>query len=159
MGRLEIFMKILVDADACPVKEIIEAVAKEMLIPVVMFIDTSHILSSGYSEIVSVSKAPDAVDFALINRTARGDIVVTQDYGVAAMALGKGAYSIHPGGKLYTEGNIDVMLMERDIAKRQRRAGERIKGHSKKRTSEDDSRFAVAFEKLCIKAKESESQQ
>jgi uncharacterized protein YaiI (UPF0178 family) len=149
-------MRILVDADACPVKEIIETIAKEMMLPVVMFIDTSHILSSGYSEIVSVSKAPDAVDFALINRTARGDIVVTQDYGVAAMALGKGAYSIHPGGKIYTESNIDVMLMERDIAKRQRRAGERIKGHSKKRTPEDDSRFAAAFEKLCIKAKESE---
>lgn len=142
-------MKILVDADACPVKEIIEAVAERMQLPVTMFIDTSHILSSPYSEIISVSKAPDAVDFALINRTSRGDIVVTQDYGVAAMALGKGAFAIHPGGKLYTDNNIDVMLMERDIAKRCRRAGERVKGHTKKRTQEDDSRFAREFEKLC----------
>ena len=147
-------MRILVDADACPVKEIIESVAKEMKIPVIMLIDTSHILSSQYSEIISVSKAPDAVDFALINRTSKGDIVVTQDYGVAAMALGKGAYAIHPSGKIYTDRNIDVMLMERDIAKRCRRAGERVKGHSKKRTSEDDSRFAEALVRLCKKALE-----
>lgn len=147
-------MRILVDADACPVKEIIELVAERMQIPVVMFIDTSHILSSQYSEIVSVSKAPDAVDFALINRSERGDIVVTQDYGVAAMALGKGAYAIHPGGKLYTDSNIEVMLMERDLAKRCRRAGERIKGHSRKRTQEDDHRFQEAFIKLCQTALE-----
>lgn len=142
-------MRILVDADACPVKEIIEAVAQRYKLPVIMFIDTSHILSSGYSEIVSVSKAPDAVDFALINRTAKGDVVVTQDYGVAAMALGKGARAIHPGGKIYTDSNIDVMLMERDIAKKCRRSGERIKGHTRKRTAEDDSRFERAFEALC----------
>ncbi len=147
-------MKILVDADACPVKDIIESVAEEMQIPVIMLIDTSHILSSQYSEIISVSKAPDAVDFALINRTSKGDIVVTQDYGVAAMALGKGAYAIHPGGKIYSDSNIDVMLMERDIAKRCRRAGKRVKGHSKKRTSEDDSRFAGTFIMLCKKAME-----
>jgi uncharacterized protein len=145
-------MRILVDADACPVKEIIEVVAKKLQLPVVMFIDTSHILTSGYSEIISVSKAPDAVDFALINQTYKGDVVVTQDYGVAAMALGKGAHAIHPGGKIYTDYNIDVMLMERDIAKRCRRAGERIKGHNKKRTNEDDSRFEQAFEALCRKA-------
>jgi uncharacterized protein YaiI (UPF0178 family) len=79
-------MKILVDADACPVKNIIEKIARQYGLPVLMLIDTSHILASDYSEIILVSKAPDAVDFALINRTVRGDIVVTQDYGVAAMA-------------------------------------------------------------------------
>ncbi len=145
-------MRILVDADACPVKEIIEDVAERMQIPVVMLIDTSHILYSSYSEIISVSKAPDAVDFALINRTNKGDIVVTQDYGVAAMALGKGAYAIHPGGKIYTDKNIDVMLMERDITKRCRRAGERVKGHARKRTQEDDKRFLEAFIRVCKKA-------
>ena len=142
-------MKILVDADACPVKEIIEQTAIRYGIPVLMLIDTSHILTSDYSEIVMVSKAPDAVDFALINRATKGDIVVTQDYGVAAMALGKGAYAIHPGGKIYTDQNIDVMLMERDIAKKCRRAGERIGGHAKKRTNEDDARFAGIFNQLC----------
>lgn len=145
-------MKILVDADACPVKEIIEDIAEKYKIPVVMLIDTSHILFSDYSEIVSVSKAPDAVDFALINRTDKGDIVVTQDYGVAAMALGKGAYAIHQSGKEYTNQNIDQMLMERHIAMKARRAGERVKGHMKKRTSIQDKYFAEAFDILCKKA-------
>lgn len=145
-------MKILVDADACPVKDIIESIAAEWSLPVVMLTDTSHILFSEYSEIILVSKAPDAVDFALINRTSKGDVVVTQDYGVAAMALGKGAFAIHPGGKIYTDSNIEIMLMERDIAKRRRRAGDRIKGHTNRRTSADDARFAAAFSQLCQKA-------
>jgi len=147
-------MKILVDADACPVKEIIEKIAANLQIPVIMLIDTSHILTSKYSEIISVSKAPDAVDFALINRTNKGDIVVTQDYGVAAMALGKGAFAIHPGGKVYTDYNIDVLLLERDIAKNCRRAGERISGHAKKRTSADNNRFTDSFLLMCRKALE-----
>ncbi len=148
-------MKILVDADACPVKEIIEDIAKGFGIPVLMFIDTSHILSSLYSEIVVVSKAPDAVDFALINRTKRGDIVVTQDYGVAAMALGKGAYAIHQSGKLYTEDNIDLMLMERHIAMKNRRAGIRTGKNPKKRTNAENDSFMSSFYRLCKKVKES----
>lgn len=145
-------MKILVDADACPVRDIIEDAAKSLRIPVLMLTDTSHILDSDYSEIILVSKAPDAVDIALINRASRGDIVVTQDYGVAAMALGKGAYAIHPGGKLYTDNNIDILLMERDIARKARRAGERIKNHSGKRTAADNERFREAFIKICTNA-------
>ncbi len=145
-------MKILVDADACPVKDIIEEIAAEYGLPVMMLTDTSHILTSNYSEIILVSKAPDAVDFALINRTFRGDIVVTQDYGVAAMALGKRAYAIHPSGRVYSDSNIDVLLMERDIAKKCRRDGDRIKGHAKKRTNHDNERFAASFVQLCEKA-------
>jgi len=145
-------MKILVDADACPVKDIIERIARKLQIPVMMLIDTSHILDSDYSEIILVSKAPDAVDIALINRTRRGDVVVTQDYGVAAMALGKGAYAIHPGGKVYTDYNIDILLMERDLARKARRAGERMKNRSGKRTAADDERFLDAFTKLCERA-------
>jgi uncharacterized protein YaiI (UPF0178 family) len=83
-----------------------------------------------------------------------GDIVVTQDYGVAAMALGKGAYAIHPGGKIYTDSNIEVLLMERDIAKRCRRTGDHVKGHTKKRTQEDNNRFQEAFTRLCQRALE-----
>lgn len=146
-------MKILVDADACPVKEIIEKIAMEFHIPVMLLADTSHILSSSYSEIIMVSKAPDAVDFALINRTNRGDIVVTQDYGVAAMALGKGAYAIHQNGKVYNETNMDQMLMERHIAKKVRRVGSRISGNAKKRTNVEDERFATAFRRMCTMAR------
>jgi uncharacterized protein YaiI (UPF0178 family) len=147
-------MKILVDADACPVKHIIEQIARKQNIPVVMVIDTSHILESDYSEIVQVSKAPDAVDIALINRTTPGDIVVTQDYGVASMALGKRAYSINQNGRYYTEENIDMLMFERHISKKQRRAGNRT-GSIKKRTKEDDEHFEVAFLKLVNTAKDS----
>ncbi|WP_066714351.1 YaiI/YqxD family protein [Clostridium sp. Marseille-P299] len=143
-------MKILVDADACPVKKIIEKVAKEYQIPVTMFIDTSHELYSEYSEIVTVSKAPDAVDFALMNRAKKGDVVVTGDYGVAAMALSKGANAIHQGGMIYTNETIDRMLFERHLASVNRKSGKHgshMKG-PKKRTSNDDMRFETMFRKL-----------
>ena len=145
-------MKILVDADACPVKAIIEEVAKEYNIPVYMFVDTSHILSSDYSKIIVVSKAPDAVDFALFNNTQKGDIVVTQDYGVAAMALGKGAYAIHHNGREYLNEGINQMLMERHIAKKLRMAGGRVKGSTKRRSGKEDEGFRKCFQRLCNKA-------
>ncbi|WP_167955364.1 YaiI/YqxD family protein [Anaerosporobacter faecicola] len=141
-------MKILVDADACPVRLIIEKVAKELSIPVIMIIDTSHILESDYSEIVHVSKAPDAVDIALINRTNEGDIAVTQDYGVATMVLGKKGYAINQNGRVYTNENIDLLMFERHIAKKQRRAGVRTSS-IRKRTKEDNDRFEYSFRKLC----------
>lgn len=141
-------MKILVDADACPVKNIIEKVAKEFEIPVIMIIDTSHILESDYSEIVQVSKAPDAVDIALINRTNPGDIAVTQDYGVATMVLGKRAYAINQNGRIYSNDNIDLLMFERHIAKKQRRAGVRTSS-IRKRTREDDEHFEESFRRLC----------
>lgn len=144
-------MKILVDADACPVKDIIERVAKKYEISVIMVIDTSHILSSDYSEIIQVSQAPDAVDIALINRAAAGDIVVTQDYGVASMALGKRAYAINQNGKAYTEENIDLMMFERHLAKKQRRAGIHT-GTMKKRSKENDLLFETAFSQMCSQA-------
>ena len=144
-------MKILVDADACPVKTIIENVAKSLKIRVLMVIDTSHILEPGYCEIIQVSKAPDAVDIALINRTEPGDIVVTQDYGVATMALGKKAFAINQNGRYYTEDNIDLMLFERHLAGKQRRAGRRT-GSIKKRSKEDDLHFETAFLRLCSQA-------
>ncbi len=149
-------MKILVDADACPVKHIIERIAKEYRIPVIMVIDTSHILQSDYSEILQVSKAPEAVDIALINRTSAGDIVVTQDYGVASMALGKKAYAINQNGRYYTEDNIDRLMFERHIAKKQRKAGNKTSS-VKKRTKENDEHFEKSFLQLCLQLKEGSS--
>ena len=102
-------MKILVDADACPVKEIIEKVAKQKNIEVVMYIDSSHILSSDYSKIVTISKGRDAVDLALINDSEKGDVIVTQDYGVASLALGRSAYAIGNSGLIYDNNNIALM--------------------------------------------------
>ena len=148
-------MKIFVDADACPVVDIVEDIATKYNIPVTLLCDTNHVLTSDYSEVIVVGAGADAVDYKLISICHRGDIVVTQDYGVAAMALGKGAFAIHQLGKWYTNENIDQMLMERHLNKKARRASSRnhIKG-PRKRTNEDDQRFAESFEKLLLRAKE-----
>lgn len=146
-------MHIYIDADACPVVGITEDIATKYNIPVTLLCDTNHVLTSDYSEVIVVGAGADAVDYKLISICHRGDIVVTQDYGVAAMALGKGAFAIHQSGKWYTNENIDQMLMERHLNKKARRASSRnhIKG-PRKRTDEDDQRFAESFEKLLRKA-------
>ncbi len=142
-------MQVFVDADACPVVGIVEKISKEHNIPVTLLCDTNHVLSSDYSEVIIVGAGTDAVDYKLVSICQRVDIVVSQDYGVAAMALGKGAYAIHQSGKWYTNDNIDQMLMERHLNKKARRSSH--KNHSKgprKRTNEDDIHFAQSFEKL-----------
>ena len=148
-------MKIYVDADACPVVRIIETVARKYDVPCVLLCDTNHVLYSEYSEVIVVGAGADAVDFKLISLLSRGDICVSQDYGVAAMALGKGCYAIHQSGKWYTNENIDQMLMERHLAKKARRSTKKhhLKGPAK-RTPEDDQRFEESFEKMLRKALE-----
>ena len=126
-------MQIFVDADACPVVAIIEKIAKDNSVPVMLLCDTNHVLSSTYSKVVVVGAGADAVDYKLISICHKGDIVVSQDYGVAAMALGKSAYDIHQSGKWYTNDNIDQMLMERHLNKKARRSFRKchIKGPKK----------------------------
>ncbi len=137
-------IRILVDADACPVKQIIVKAAREHGVPVVMFIDTSHVLNDGYSEVITVDKSADSVDIALANRASRGDIVVTQDYGVAALVLPKGVRALNQNGLVYTNDNIDRLLFERHLGQKVRRAGGRT-GGPRKRTAEDDERFERTF--------------
>ena len=152
--------RILVDADACPVIRIVERAAREHGFPVTLLCDTNHLLSSDYSEIRIIGAGVDAVDFVLINLCRREDVVVTQDYGVAALALGKGAYAIHQSGKLYTQENIDQMLMERHLARRARmgKGKHHIKG-PKKRTREEDDAFEAAFCQLLRKIGQSQNAQ
>jgi hypothetical protein len=140
-------MQILVDADACPVKQIIVRCAKQRSIPVTMLCDTAHELNDGYSTVITVDKQADSVDYALMGLLSRDDIVVTQDFGLAAMTLGKGARAVNQNGLIYTNDNIDKLLLERHIGQKVRRGGGRTKGPSK-RTKEDDARFEVAFEIL-----------
>ncbi len=148
-------MEIYVDADACPVVRIVERVAQENKIGVCLLCDTNHVLQSNYSVIKIIGSGPDAVDFALVSLCRSGDIVVTQDYGVAAMVLGKDAYAIHQSGRWYTNDNIDQLLMERHMAKAARRA--KSKNHlrgPRKRTLEDDKQFEESFRKLITYAGE-----
>ena len=143
--------RVLVDADACPVIRIVERIAKAHGVPVTLLCDTNHVLSSDYAEVKVIGAGADAVDFALINLCRRGDVVVTQDYGVAALALGKGAHAIHQNGGLYTQDNIDQMLMERHLARKARmgKGKHHLKG-PKKRTKEEDDAFETVFRKLLM---------
>jgi len=143
--------RILVDADACTVIRIVERVAKAHGMSVTLLCDTNHVLASDYADVKVIGAGVDAVDFALINLCRRGDVVVTQDYGVAALALGKGAHAIHQSGGLYTQDNIDQMLMERHLARKARlgKGKHHLKG-PKKRTKEEDDAFETAFRKLLM---------
>ena len=143
---------IYIDADACPVTRIAERIANRYEMPVTLLCDTNHVLTSDCSAIKVIGAGADAVDIALINLCRRGDIVITQDYGVVALALGKGARAIHQSGRWYTDENIDNLLMERHLAKKARRSGKHhLKGPSK-RTEEDDKRFEESFERMIREA-------
>lgn len=140
-------MKILIDADGCPVTGAAVEAARENGIQAVIFCDTSHILSFEYAETVTVSKGADSADFALVNRIEAGDIVVTQDYGLAAMALAKKGRPLTQNGLIITNFNIASLLDSRHLAKQTRRAGGRLKGPSK-RTAEQDKNFCKALSQL-----------
>ena len=139
---------IYIDADACPVTHIAEEIARRYGIPVTILCDTNHVMYSDYSTVKLIVAGADAVDLALINLCKAGDIVITQDYGVAALALGKGALAVHQSGKCFTDDNIGGLLMDRHLAKKARRSGKHHLNGPAKRTEEDDRRFAESFERL-----------
>ena len=136
--------QIFVDADACPVVPEIERVARKYL-----YCDTNHVLCSEVGEFHVIGAGADAVDIAIANACQKGDIVVTQDYGVAAMVLGKGGYAVHQNGWQYTSENIDRLLYERYTVKKARRSSKKthLKGPHK-RTAENNEKFASKFEQL-----------
>lgn len=132
-------MRILVDADACPVKEIILKVAKQSNMDVLMFFDNAHVYEDGYSEVYILDKGADSVDYFLINKLVPGDIVVTQDYGVATMALSKKCYPINQNGLIFNDDNILSLLNNRAMNQKMRRH-KNMRG-PKKRTKENDETF------------------
>lgn len=140
-------MKILVDADACPGKDIIERAAKEHGIQVILYCDINHVINSSYSTVKYMDSGFQSVDMAVANAAGPGDIVVTQDFGVAAMVLGKKASAISPKGYIYDDENIDRLLFERHISAKVRRSGGRT-SNPKKRTEEDDERLFKNLLKL-----------
>ena len=140
-------IRLFLDADGCPVTGIAVGLANTYKIPCTIFCDTAHEISYAGAQTVTVSKGADSADFALVNAIRCGDIVVTQDYGLAAMCLSKGARVIHQDGFLYTEENMDALLFFRAAAKKHRRSGVRLKGPSK-RTPQQDRDFHDALEAL-----------
>lgn len=140
-------MRILIDADACPVVGETIAIAGENKIPCVLFCDTSHEMHRDGAETISVSKGADSADFALANYIQKGDIVITQDYGLAAMSLSRGARVLHQDGMEYTNDNIDALLLSRHTAQKIRRAGGRLRGNKKRSAAQNES-FCTALRNI-----------
>lgn len=138
---------ILVDADGCPVVDETIVLAKRYGLEVTLITDTAHVMNREGATTITVEKGSDSADFRLVNLVRRGDIIITQDYGLAAMVLSKGGHILNQNGSRYTNENIDGLLMSRHIGKKIRRAGGRTKGPSK-RTKEQDDRFVYALEAL-----------
>ena len=144
-------MRILIDADGCPVVDLTVRLAKKYGIECTILCDTSHEFNRDGAKTVVVEKGADSVDFKIVNLVGEGDIVVTQDYGLAAMCLARKAIPVSQNGLVYTDKNIDQLLFTRYVSKKIRNAGGRMKGPSK-RTPEQDKAFEAALERL-IKSK------
>lgn len=141
-------MKILIDGDGCPVIDLTIKVSKQFNIDVIIMCDTSHVFNKEGAKTMVFSKGADSVDFALINLLQKEDIVITQDYGLAAMAINKASYVINQNGLIYTNDNIDRLLYNRHISKKIRNSGGRVKG-PKKRSREDNINFEKTLVEVC----------
>lgn len=146
-------MRIIIDADACPVVSFAVTAAKDFSLEAVIFSDTSHIISSDYAKCITVDKGADSADFAILSYCVPDDIIVTGDYALAAMCLAKKALAIKPDGTEYSDRNIDLMLNGRYLAKKMRDSGARAP-KTKKRTRAEDEAFNSSIRALIQKHSE-----
>jgi len=146
-------VKILVDADACPksVLSICTTLGRKYHIQVWTVASFNHSIDSHHH--VAVGDDFQEADIKIINMTEQGDIVVTQDWGLAAVVLGKEARCLSPAGREFHPDRITFLLEEREVKSRLRRSGGRTKG-PKKRTIEDDQRFEICLERILLKSRE-----
>ena len=140
-------MKVLIDADACPVVGLAVELCKKHRCDCILLCDTAHEMHRDGATTLVFDKGADSVDFALVNRVDPGDIVITQDYGLASMCLAKKAQVLHQDGWLYTEYNIQALLFQRHAAKEYRASGGRIKGPAKRKSTQNDA-FVKALDGL-----------
>lgn len=140
--------EIFVDADGCPVVDQVIRIAAQWRVPVTLICDTSHQLQRDGAATIVVSKGADSADYALVNRIGPGDIAVTQDYGLAAMCLARGARALNQDGMEYTSENIDGLLLFRHTARKIRNGGGRLKGAKKRDRKVQDKAFAEALEAM-----------
>lgn len=133
-------MKILLDADASPVLNIIEELAEEYNLKLLIVKNYNHNILSDYGEVITVDNIKEAADFYIVNHTDEGDIVITQDYGLAAMVIGKNAYVVNQYGFIIDNNNIDTLLSQRHINK-ELRTKHNVYTKFKKRKTTDDSKF------------------
>ena len=140
-------MTVFIDADGCPVVDIAVRVSAKADWDCVIICDTAHEIQKPGAKTITVSTGNDSVDFTLVNMVQKGDVVVTQDYGLAAMCLARSAIPVNQDGMIYTSDNIDSLLMQRHTAKKIRMAGGRLKGSSK-RTPEQNKSFEETLRRI-----------
>ncbi len=133
-------MKILLDADGSPVRDIVVELAKTYNVSLIMISNIHHEINETYGTHIQVDSGADVADHEILKRTEEGDLVVTQDYGLASLVLGKKAYALHQDGWFYTDENINMLLFQRHMGAKMRKANKRY-GHTSKRKKEDNFRF------------------
>ncbi len=144
-------MKLIIDADACPreVLNLCAAVCQTRKIDLVTVASFNHNVKSSHH--IVVGNASQEADIKIVNLTVTGDIVVTQDWGLAAMVLGKGAACLSPSGQEYRQQTMDFLLEEREAKAKFRRAGNHTKG-PKKRQKQDDVLFVRVLEQIIARS-------
>lgn len=145
-------MRLLIDADGCPVVRIAVDCAQRHQIPVTLVCDSAHLFDLPGTEVITVTKGTDSADFRLVNMIQAGDIVVTQDYGLAAMSLARRAHVLNQNGLVYTDDNIDSLLLARHTSRKLRSAGVRMKGPAR-RTHDQDQNFLASLEQIILQTK------
>lgn len=140
-------MNVLIDADGCPVVEMTVGFCRQYGVKCLLLCDTAHEFHREGAQTLVFDKGADSVDYALVNRIQLGDIVITQDYGLASMCLARNARVLHQDGWEYTRDNIDALLLSRHESRKYRASGGRTKG-PKKRKAAQDRAFADALKRL-----------
>ena len=140
-------MRIFIDADGCPVVKLAVSYARRKGIPVTIVKNYAHVIEDDYAEIITVDISSDATDYYIANKIRREDILITQDYGLAAMALSKGALILNQNGLLIHNDNIMTLLDRRHVNQKMRK-NSRIYTKIRKRTPEDDEAFLLSLKKL-----------
>lgn len=140
-------MRLIIDGDACPNKAEIFKLAKEYQIEVILITSLSHYSDYQDCTYIVVDNLPQAADMAVINHTQTGDVVITQDYGLAAIVLKKGAQAVSPRGRIYRDEKMEELLLQRHLAQKERRSGGRVKGPSAY-TKEDLDRLINALKSI-----------
>lgn len=144
-------MRLLIDGDACPDKLAIKALAIKYQIEMIVYIDYAHVLEDDYYQIVECEIARDSVDMRIVSDVQPGDLVITQDYGLAGLLLGKRAIVLHMSGMLINDQNIDLLLSTRYISAKERKSGKHVRGPAK-RTSQIREKFLNNLEEILKKA-------
>ncbi len=143
-------MKIFIDADGCPVVNETVNIAKEFKIPVVIVKNYAHVINNSYAELVTVDLSSDSVDYYIVNHMEKGDLVITQDNGLAAMALAKEGIVVNQNGYIIDNDNIDAMLSTRHINRELRQRGVYV-SKAKKRVKSNNKNYEITLKKILEK--------